>query len=147
MIRTVRRGATREALVADLARIEALEAEESWRGVTEPAKQSLRTRIGHLDAEGFAGALRRETLRYDFSGTAGGGTMGTKMLQSERDLRDGLIETLLARHPAATEAKLAQSVDEFLASSDRHNDEVSETWNQRRREDRKAERDEGTSRT
>ena len=65
MIRTVRRGATREELVADLARIEALEADESWRGVTEPAKDNLRTRIAYLDRKGDDRELRREDLPLD----------------------------------------------------------------------------------
>ena len=62
------------------------------------------------------------------------------MLRSEHELRNGLIETLRARHPEATEAALTQRVDAFLASTDWHDDDVSEAWKQRWRDDRAAER-------
>ena len=52
MIHTIARGASRSALEADLARIEALETDPSWRGMTEPAKVELRQRIEHLDRTG-----------------------------------------------------------------------------------------------
>ena len=66
MIRTVRRGATREALAADLARIEALEASDAgWCGVTEPAKHTLRRRIEHLDRAGCGAEVRLDDLPLD----------------------------------------------------------------------------------
>ena len=66
MIRTLPRGATREALVTELARIEALEENDpSWLGVTEPVKENVRVRIGHLDRKGHDRELRREDLSLD----------------------------------------------------------------------------------
>ena len=67
MIRTVAWGASREELVADLARIEALEADESWRGVTALAKHDLRARIAHLDRSGRRAELRRENVALSSS--------------------------------------------------------------------------------
>ena len=63
------------------------------------------------------------------------------MRRSERDLRDGLKDTLSRRHPAAPEAAISQRVDEFLASSD-WDDDLPEIWKQRWRDDREAERTE-----
>lgn len=66
MIRTVKRGATREELEADLARVEALEQEdESWRGITDVAKSSLRTRIELLDRRGADKEIRLDALPLD----------------------------------------------------------------------------------
>ena len=58
MIRSPPRGATHEALAAELARIEALETDPSWRGVTESAKEGLRMRIAQLKRTGRAAELR-----------------------------------------------------------------------------------------
>ena len=68
MIRTVARGATRAALAAlaaDLARIEALETDDSWDGIADLASEDLRERIAHLDNKGADAELRREDMRLD----------------------------------------------------------------------------------
>ena len=65
MIRTVARGATRAALEADLARIEALETDESWDGIADLASEDLRERIAHLDHKGADSELRHEDIRLD----------------------------------------------------------------------------------
>ena len=65
MIRTVARGAARAALETDLARIEALEADESWHGIADLGKEDLQQRIAHLDEKGADAELRREDIRLD----------------------------------------------------------------------------------
>ena len=65
MIRTVARRATRAALAADLARIEALETDDSWDGIADLASEDLRERIAHLDNKGADAELRREDMRLD----------------------------------------------------------------------------------
>ena len=65
MIRTVARGSTRAALAADLARIEALETDDSWDGIADLASEDLRERIAHLDNKGADAELRREDMRLD----------------------------------------------------------------------------------
>ena len=65
MIRTVARGATRAARAADLARIEALETDDSWDGIADLASEDLRERIAHLDNKGADAELRREDMRLD----------------------------------------------------------------------------------
>ena len=53
MIASLQRPATRAALERELARIEALErSDPTWIGATEPAKDTLRTRIRRLDEAG-----------------------------------------------------------------------------------------------
>ena len=65
MIRTIARGATRSALEAALARIEALEADESWHGIADLAKEDLRERLARLDHKGTDAELRREDIQLD----------------------------------------------------------------------------------
>ena len=52
MLRSLPRGATRAQLEAELARLEVLEADPSWRGVTDADKGTVRQRVDHLDRHG-----------------------------------------------------------------------------------------------
>ena len=65
MIRTVRRGATREALVAALARIEGLEDDPNRNDAKQSAEEALHSRIAYLDRTGRDAELRREDIPLD----------------------------------------------------------------------------------
>ena len=63
MIRTVRRGATRAELTADLARLEGLEPDPGWDESLTAAKNGLRQRIAWLDRHGLDAEPRWEALQ------------------------------------------------------------------------------------
>ena len=65
MIWTVPCGATRDALVADLARIEALENDPGWDDARQAAKEELGKRIERLERSGHDAELRREEIPLD----------------------------------------------------------------------------------
>ena len=63
MIRTVREGASRAELTADLARLERLEPDPGWDASLAASKDWLRQRIAWLDRHGRDVEPRREALR------------------------------------------------------------------------------------
>ena len=53
-----------------------------------------------------------------------------RLWRSERELRDGLEDTLKRQRPTAPRSAIAAAVDEFLESND-WDDDVPELWKQR----------------
>ena len=65
MIRSIRRGATREELGADLTRMEALEDDPGWDVARESAADYLRYRVASLDRRCRTVELRPEDIQLD----------------------------------------------------------------------------------
>lgn len=61
------------------------------------------------------------------------------LLRSERELREGLEDTLSEQHPGTPRSTICARVNEFLSEHD-WNDDLPELWKQRWRHDREAER-------